>query len=218
MGGLTEAHALRRSFTSDDAGSFAAGTLISAFAARERKVKCRCACLAPRLRPRSGRPRRRCAQDRAPVAIRCAARHRFCRRRKRAFPSSSTPPALACARSQDRGAAPAWRGCSTRRCLPVRGTGVVAPLLRAGRATPIEIAAFPSKWCRRAAVTGLSSRPGGLMHMIGEPERKPLKLGGHQASYAAASRPSPPCCCAGAATGGRPARASCPRVAGRVMQ
>jgi len=26
---------------------------------------------------------------------------------------------------------------------------------------------------------------GGLMHMIGEPERKPLKLGGHQASYAA---------------------------------
>ena len=26
---------------------------------------------------------------------------------------------------------------------------------------------------------------GGLMHMVGEPERKPLKLGGHQASYAA---------------------------------
>src|SRR5213079_2021137 len=25
----------------------------------------------------------------------------------------------------------------------------------------------------------------GLLHMVGEPERKPLKLGGHQASYAA---------------------------------
>ena len=26
---------------------------------------------------------------------------------------------------------------------------------------------------------------GGLLHMVGEPERKPLRLGGHQASYAA---------------------------------
>jgi crotonobetainyl-CoA:carnitine CoA-transferase CaiB-like acyl-CoA transferase len=63
----------------------------------------------------------------------------------------------------------------------------VAPLVRAGKATPIEIAAF-------AAEMNAATRPvselaiqalGGLMHMVGEPARKPLKLGGHQASYAA---------------------------------
>ena len=62
-----------------------------------------------------------------------------------------------------------------------------APLLRAGKTTPVEIAAF-------ALEMGAATRPvselaiqalGGLMHMVGEPERKPLKLGGHQASYAA---------------------------------
>src|SRR6195256_1465936 len=54
----------------------------------------------------------------------------------------------------------------------------VAPLLRASRATPIEIAA--------RAVSGLVIRAlGGRMHMVGEPERKPLRLAGHQASYAA---------------------------------
>jgi len=63
----------------------------------------------------------------------------------------------------------------------------VAPLARAGRATPIEIAAFPLEM-------GAATRPvseftlqalGGLLHMVGEPERKPLRLGGHQASYPA---------------------------------
>ncbi|WP_422001919.1 CoA transferase [Reyranella sp.] len=63
----------------------------------------------------------------------------------------------------------------------------VAPLARASRATPVEIAAFPvemdaaSRPVSELAIQAL----GGLMHMIGEPERKPLKLGGHQASYAA---------------------------------
>lgn len=63
----------------------------------------------------------------------------------------------------------------------------VAPLMRTGKATPIEIAAFPvemnaaSRPVSELAIQAL----GGLMHMIGEPERKPLKLGGHQASYAA---------------------------------
>ena len=61
----------------------------------------------------------------------------------------------------------------------------VAGLIRASKATPIEIAAFP---------VGMSARPfseftilamAGLLHMVGEPERKPLRLGGHQASYAA---------------------------------
>jgi crotonobetainyl-CoA:carnitine CoA-transferase CaiB-like acyl-CoA transferase len=63
----------------------------------------------------------------------------------------------------------------------------VASLVRAGKATPIEIAAFPVEM-------DAASRPvseftilalGGLLHMVGEPERKPLRLGGHQASYAA---------------------------------
>jgi crotonobetainyl-CoA:carnitine CoA-transferase CaiB-like acyl-CoA transferase len=62
-----------------------------------------------------------------------------------------------------------------------------APLLRTSRATPIEIAAFPVEMDAAArpvsefAILAL----GGLLHMIGEPERKPLRLGGHQASYAA---------------------------------
>lgn len=63
----------------------------------------------------------------------------------------------------------------------------IAPLLRKSRATPIEVAAFPLEM--NAATRPVSELAiqalGGLMHMIGEPERKPLKLGGHQASYAA---------------------------------
>ena len=63
----------------------------------------------------------------------------------------------------------------------------VASLVRGGKATPIEIAAFPVEM-------DVATRPvseltilalGGLLHMVGEPERKPLQLGGHQASYAA---------------------------------
>lgn len=63
----------------------------------------------------------------------------------------------------------------------------VASLLRRGRATPVEIAAFPIEMQAEARpVSELALQAlGGLMHMIGEPERKPLKLGGHQASYAA---------------------------------
>jgi crotonobetainyl-CoA:carnitine CoA-transferase CaiB-like acyl-CoA transferase len=63
----------------------------------------------------------------------------------------------------------------------------VAPLLRKSRATPVEIAAFPLEMdAARRPVSGLVLQAlGGLMHMVGEPERKPLKLGGHQASYAA---------------------------------
>jgi crotonobetainyl-CoA:carnitine CoA-transferase CaiB-like acyl-CoA transferase len=63
----------------------------------------------------------------------------------------------------------------------------IAPLVRAGKATPIEIAAFPAEMDAAARpVSELAIQAlGGLMHMIGEPARKPLKLGGHQASYAA---------------------------------
>jgi crotonobetainyl-CoA:carnitine CoA-transferase CaiB-like acyl-CoA transferase len=62
-----------------------------------------------------------------------------------------------------------------------------APLLRATKATPIEIAAFPLEMNAAARpVSELAIQAlGGLMHMVGEPERNPLKLGGHQASYAA---------------------------------
>ena len=63
----------------------------------------------------------------------------------------------------------------------------IATLARAGRATPIEIAAFPVGM--DAAARPVSEFTilalGGLLHMVGEPERKPLRLGGHQASYAA---------------------------------
>jgi crotonobetainyl-CoA:carnitine CoA-transferase CaiB-like acyl-CoA transferase len=62
-----------------------------------------------------------------------------------------------------------------------------ATLARSGKATPIEIAAFPLEM--NAAARPVSELVvqalGGLMHMIGEPDRKPLKLAGHQASYAA---------------------------------
>jgi crotonobetainyl-CoA:carnitine CoA-transferase CaiB-like acyl-CoA transferase len=63
----------------------------------------------------------------------------------------------------------------------------IAPLVRAGQATPIEIAAFPVEMdAATRPVSELAIQAlGGLMHMIGEPARKPLKLGGHQASYAA---------------------------------
>jgi crotonobetainyl-CoA:carnitine CoA-transferase CaiB-like acyl-CoA transferase len=63
----------------------------------------------------------------------------------------------------------------------------IAPLVRAGKATSIEIAAFPAEMDAAARpVSELAIQAlGGLMHMIGEPARKPLKLGGHQASYAA---------------------------------
>jgi crotonobetainyl-CoA:carnitine CoA-transferase CaiB-like acyl-CoA transferase len=63
----------------------------------------------------------------------------------------------------------------------------VAALVRAGKATPIEIAAFAVEM--NAAHLPVSEFTilalGGLLHMVGEPERKPLRLGGHQASYAA---------------------------------
>ena len=63
----------------------------------------------------------------------------------------------------------------------------VASLVRTSRATPVEIAALPLEMDAAARpVSGLAIQAlGGLMHMVGEPERKPLKLAGHQASYAA---------------------------------
>ena len=63
----------------------------------------------------------------------------------------------------------------------------VAALVRGTIATPIEIAAFPVEMdAATRPVSELALQAlGGLMHMIGEPARKPLKLGGHQASYAA---------------------------------
>ncbi|MBS0220692.1 MAG: CoA transferase [Proteobacteria bacterium] len=63
----------------------------------------------------------------------------------------------------------------------------VAAELRIKHATPIEIAAFPveMKATTRPASEFTILALGGLLHMVGEPERKPLKLGGHQASYAA---------------------------------
>jgi len=63
----------------------------------------------------------------------------------------------------------------------------VAASLRVAKATPVEIAAFPLEMdAARRPVSELAIQAlGGLMHMVGEPARKPLKLGGHQASYAA---------------------------------
>jgi len=63
----------------------------------------------------------------------------------------------------------------------------IATMARTGPATPIEIAAFPLEMDagRRAVSEFTILALGGLLHMVGEPERKPLRLGGHQASYAA---------------------------------
>ena len=63
----------------------------------------------------------------------------------------------------------------------------VASMLRTGKATPVEIAAFPLEMdAAQRPVSELAIQAlGGLMHMVGEPARKPLKLGGHQASYPA---------------------------------
>lgn len=63
----------------------------------------------------------------------------------------------------------------------------VAAMLRTGKATPVEIAAFPLEMnAAQRPVSELAIQAlGGLMHMVGEPARKPLKLGGHQASYPA---------------------------------
>src|SRR4051812_35971793 len=63
----------------------------------------------------------------------------------------------------------------------------IASLARAGRATPIEIAALPVEMdgAQRPVSEFTLLALSGLLHMVGEPERKPLRLGGHQASYAA---------------------------------
>lgn len=63
----------------------------------------------------------------------------------------------------------------------------IASLARAGRATPIEIAAFPLEMdaAARPVSEFTLAALSGLLHMVGEPERKPLKLGGHQSSYPA---------------------------------
>lgn len=66
-------------------------------------------------------------------------------------------------------------------------TATIAALLRGSSAAAIEIAAFPAEMNAAARpVSELAIQAlGGLMHMVGEPDRKPLKLAGHQASYAA---------------------------------
>jgi crotonobetainyl-CoA:carnitine CoA-transferase CaiB-like acyl-CoA transferase len=61
----------------------------------------------------------------------------------------------------------------------------VAALIKSSKATPIEIAAFPVEMSARPFSELTISALSGLLHMVGEPDRKPLKLGGHQASYAA---------------------------------
>ncbi len=63
----------------------------------------------------------------------------------------------------------------------------ITSIAHAGHATPIEIAAFPVEMnaSRRPVSEFTILALGGLLHMVGEPDRKPLRLGGHQASYAA---------------------------------
>jgi hypothetical protein len=137
-----------------------------------------------------GRSRREGAQDRAAGRRSGTARAAAsAARRKRALPVSEHVEALARPRSRGRcrprGARQAARD---GRCGAVRGARIGAKLARAGQgATPIEIAAFPVEM--DAAARPVSEFTilalGGLLHMVGEPERKPLRLGGHQASYAA---------------------------------
>lgn len=61
-----------------------------------------------------------------------------------------------------------------------------ASLVRQSRATPIEVAAFAAGMEAGQPFSEFTVLAlGGLLHMVGEPDRKPLRLGGHQASYAA---------------------------------
>ena len=62
----------------------------------------------------------------------------------------------------------------------------LAGLVRQSPATPIEIAAFPAGMDTATPFSEFTVLAlGGLLHMVGEPDRKPLRLAGHQASYAA---------------------------------
>jgi crotonobetainyl-CoA:carnitine CoA-transferase CaiB-like acyl-CoA transferase len=61
----------------------------------------------------------------------------------------------------------------------------IACMARAGSATPIEVAALPLEMAARPVSEFTLLALSGLLHMVGEPDRKPLRLGGHQASYAA---------------------------------
>ena len=135
------------------------------------------------------RSRRRRAQDRAARRRSGAARATApAARRKARCSSSSTPPSARwCSILQTRPAARTSRNCSTRRRLLFEEPASIAALARAGKATPIEIAAFPLEMnaARRPVSEFTLQALGGLLHMVGEPERKPLRLGGHQASYAA---------------------------------
>ena len=64
---------------------------------------------------------------------------------------------------------------------PCRG----ADALRHTAATPIEIAAFATDMDRRPVSEFTIAALAGLLHMVGEPDRQPLRLGGHQVPYAA---------------------------------
>ena len=137
-----------------------------------------------------GRSRRHRAQDRAarrrsgaPRAAASAAG------RERPVPVPQHLQALAGARPRDRGRPRQPRQAARHgRCRAVRGAGLDRRRWRApARATPIEIAAFPVEMdaAQRPVSEFTLLALGGLLHMVGEPERKPLRLGGHQASYAA---------------------------------
>ena len=89
--------------------------------------------------------------------------------------------------SSDAGHAALSKLLDTADAVLLEEPAAIADRIRAGRATPIEIAAFPVEMDARAQPVSEFTilALGGLLHMIGEPERKPLRLGGHQASYAA---------------------------------
>lgn len=62
----------------------------------------------------------------------------------------------------------------------------LADIVRKSTATPIELAAFPAGMHGALPFSEFTVlAQAGLLHMVGEPDRKPLRLGGHQASYAA---------------------------------
>lgn len=62
----------------------------------------------------------------------------------------------------------------------------IAALARDCRATPVEIAAFGRDTAAARPVSEFTiAALAGLLHMVGEPDRAPLRLGGHQVAYAA---------------------------------
>ena len=182
---------------------------------------CRSACgwrrrSRPRSRPTSAPT---CSRSSRPAAIRCAARRRLLPQGESALFQflNTSKRSLVLDLETEAGRAGLAQLLDTADACLFEEPASIAPLARAGRATPIEIAAFPvGNGCRGAA--GQRARDPGA-------GRADAHGGRARAQAAEARRPSGLLCRGpdrlhrprrrARRARGRPARASCPRVARR---